>query len=58
MAEFSYCGQTHIQTGIPIKFQNDAGIRKKCQDIFYKKKTNIEAYSIIYPKNKDEKSEK
>ena len=22
MAEFSYCGQTHIQTGIPIKFKN------------------------------------
>ena len=41
-----------------ISNKNDAGIRKKCQDIFYANVTNAAAYSIIFPKNKDEKSAK
>lgn len=41
-----------------ISNKNDAGIRKKCQDIFYANVTNAAAYSIIFPKDKDEKSAK
>lgn len=41
-----------------ISNKNDAGIRKKCQDIFYANVTNAAAYSIVFPKDKDEKSAK
>ena len=41
-----------------ISNKNDAGIRKKCQDIFYANVTNAATYSIIFPKDKDEKSAK
>lgn len=41
-----------------ISNKNDAEIRKKCQDIFYANVTNAAAYSIIFPKDKDEKSAK
>ena len=41
-----------------ISNKNDADIRKKCQDIFYANVTNAAAYSIIFPKDKDEKSAK
>lgn len=41
-----------------ISNKGDAGIRKKCQDIFYANVTNAAAYSIIFPKDKDEKSAK
>lgn len=41
-----------------ISNKNDVGIRKKCQDIFYANVTNAAAYSIIFPKDKDEKSAK
>ena len=41
-----------------ISNKNGAGIRKKCQDIFYANVTNAAAYSIIFPKDKDEKSAK
>lgn len=41
-----------------ISNKNDAGIRKKCQDIFYANVTNAANYSIIFPKDKDEESAK
>ena len=41
-----------------ISNKNDADLRKKCQDIFYANVTNAAAYSIIFPKDKDEKSAK
>lgn len=41
-----------------ISNKNDAALRKKCQDIFYANVTNAAAYSIIFPKDKDEKSAK
>lgn len=41
-----------------ISNKNDADIRKKCQDIFYANVVNAAAYSIIFPKDKDEKSAK
>lgn len=41
-----------------ISNKNDAGIRKKCQDIFYANVVNAAAYSIIFPKDKDKKSAK
>ena len=41
-----------------ISNKGDAGIRKKCQDIFYANVVNAAAYSIIFPKDKDEKSAK
>lgn len=41
-----------------ISNKNDAEIRKKCQDIFYANVTNAAAYSIIFPKDKDEKNAK
>lgn len=45
-----------IKNMIPNK--DNSGIRKKCQDIFYANVTNAAAYSIIFPKDKDEKSAK
>ena len=41
-----------------ISNKKDAELRKKCQDIFYANVTNAAAYSIIFPKDKDEKSAK
>ena len=41
-----------------ISNKGDADLRKKCQDIFYANVTNAAAYSIIFPKDKDEKSAK
>ena len=41
-----------------ISNKGDAELRKKCQDIFYANITNAAAYSIIFPKDKDEKSAK
>lgn len=41
-----------------ISNKNDADLRKKCQDILYANVTNAAAYSIIFPKDKDEKSAK
>lgn len=41
-----------------ISNKGDAEIRKKCQDIFYANVVNAAAYSIIFPKDKDEKSAK
>lgn len=41
-----------------ISNKNDADLRKKCQDIFYANVVNAAAYSIIFPKDKDEKSAK
>lgn len=41
-----------------ISNKGDAELRKKCQDIFYANVTNAAAYSIIFPKDKDEKSAK
>lgn len=41
-----------------ISNKNDAEIRKKCQDILYANVVNAAAYSIIFPKDKDEKSAK
>ena len=41
-----------------ISNKSGAEIRKKCQDIFYANVTNAAAYSIIFPKDKDEKSAK
>ena len=41
-----------------ISNKGDADLRKKCQDIFYANVVNAAAYSIIFPKDKDEKSAK
>ena len=41
-----------------ISNKGDADLRKKCQDIFYANVANAAAYSIIFPKDKDEKSAK
>ena len=41
-----------------ISNKGDAELRKKCQDIFYANVVNAAAYSIIFPKDKDEKSAK
>ena len=41
-----------------ISNKGDADLRKKCQDILYANVVNAEAYSIIFPKDKDEKSAK
>lgn len=41
-----------------ISNKGDADIRKKCQDILYANVVNAAAYSIIFPKDKDEKSAK
>lgn len=41
-----------------ISNKNDVDLRKKCQDIFYANVVNAAAYSIIFPKDKDEKSAK
>lgn len=41
-----------------ISNKGDVNLRKKCQDIFYANVTNAAAYSIIFPKDKDEKSAK
>ena len=41
-----------------ISNKKDAELRKKCQDIFYANVVNAAAYSIIFPKDKDEKSAK
>lgn len=41
-----------------ISNKDDAELRKKCQDIFYANVVNAAAYSIIFPKDKDEKSAK
>ena len=41
-----------------ISNKSDADLRKKCQDIFYANVVNAAAYSIIFPKDKDEKSAK
>lgn len=41
-----------------ISNKGDAELRKKCQDIFYANVVNAAAYSIIFSKDKDEKSAK
>lgn len=41
-----------------VSNKNDAKIRIKCYDIFYANVVNAAAYSIVFPKNKDEKSAK
>ena len=41
-----------------ISNKGDAELRKKCQDIFYANVVNAAAYSIVFPKDKDEKSAK
>ena len=41
-----------------ISNKGDAELRKKCQDILYANVVNAAAYSIIFPKDKDEKSAK
>lgn len=41
-----------------ISNKGNAELRKKCQDIFYANVVNAAAYSIIFPKDKDEKSAK
>ena len=41
-----------------ISNKSDAALRKKCQDILYANVVNAAAYSIIFPKDKDEKSAK
>lgn len=41
-----------------ISNKNDVDLRKKCQDIFYANVVNAAAYSIVFPKDKDEKSAK
>ena len=41
-----------------ISNKGDAELRKKGQDIFYANVVNAAAYSIIFPKDKDEKSAK
>lgn len=41
-----------------ISNKNDVDLRKKCQDILYANVVNAAAYSIIFPKDKDEKSAK
>ncbi len=41
-----------------ISNKGDVDLRKKCQDIFYANATNAAAYSIIFPKDKDEKNAK
>ena len=41
-----------------VSNKNDAEIRIKCYDIFYANVVNAAAYSIVFPKNKDEKSAK
>lgn len=41
-----------------VSNKNDVEIRIKCYDIFYANVVNAAAYSIIFPKDKDEKSAK
>ena len=41
-----------------ISNKGDVELRKKCQDILYANVVNTAAYSIIFPKDKDEKSAK
>ena len=53
MAEFSYCGQTHIQTGIPIKFKNGQPVTHSGWKIhIYEGVTEQEAKELAAANNK------
>ena len=53
MAEFSYCGQTHIQTGIPIKFQNDQPVLHRGWRVhIYKNTTEQQAKQLAAADNR------